>query len=156
MKVAISGTPGTGKTAVGKVLARKLGWRLISLHELARERGCISGFDRGRKCDIVDTGKLAKAVSGLKGNCILDAHYSHEVPSDKLVILRTDPGVLRGRLRKKGWPEKKVEENALAEIMDVCVEEARALGKKFSEIDTSRKKPAETAEEILKTLKIKK
>ncbi|MFQ5647681.1 MAG: AAA family ATPase, partial [Candidatus Aenigmatarchaeota archaeon] len=29
MIVCISGTPGTGKTAVAKLLAKKLGWKLV-------------------------------------------------------------------------------------------------------------------------------
>ena len=155
MILCISGTPGTGKTAASEALAGKLGWKLVHLHDLAREKGCISGFDRKRKCDIVDTKKLSKAVSKLRGNFILESHYSHEVPCDRLVILRTDPGILRARLRKKGWPEKKVEENALAEIMEVCCEEARELGKDFREVDTTGKGPEKVAGEILKVLGIK-
>ncbi|MFQ5648281.1 MAG: AAA family ATPase, partial [Candidatus Aenigmatarchaeota archaeon] len=114
--------------------------------------GCISGFDKERGCDIIDTKRLAKAVSGLK-NVILDSHYSHEMPCDAVVVLKTSPGVLRGRLRKKGWPDRKVEENVQAEIMEVCKAEALELGRKTFEVDTTLKKPEEAAEEVLKILK---
>lgn len=156
MILAISGTPGTGKTTVAKILEKELGWKLLNLHDLAKDKGCVSGFDEERNCDIVDSDKLSEVISGLKGDFIIEAHFAHEMPSDVLVILRTHAGILRHRLRDKGWPEKKVEENVMAEIMDICVNEASEMGKDFSEIDSGREKPEETAEEILKILRSKK
>ena len=153
MKIAITGTPGTGKTSVAKELGKRLGWKVIGLHDLAREKKCISGFDEERKCDIIDTEKLSKAVKGIKGDAILDAHYSHETPVDAVFVLRTNPGILRSRMRDKGWKEKKVEENVQAEIMEVCKTESLGLGRRTFEVDTTRKEPEEVVKEILKVLK---
>jgi len=153
MKIAITGTPGTGKTSVAKLLAKKLGWKFIDLYKLARESRCISGFDEKRKCDIIDTKKLAKVVSGEPEHAVLDAHYSHEMPVDAVFVLKTNPGILRARLREKGWPDRKIEENVQAEIMEVCKTESLELGRKTFEVDTTRKDPEQVVSEILKILR---
>ncbi|MCK4496856.1 MAG: AAA family ATPase, partial [Candidatus Aenigmarchaeota archaeon] len=43
MILLISGTPAAGKTTVAEVLGEKLGWRVISLNDLARERNLYCG-----------------------------------------------------------------------------------------------------------------
>jgi len=158
MILSISGTPGTGKTSVAKALAKKLGWALIDLNRLARQKGLYSGYDRARKSRIVDLKGLSsevRKISLARKNLILDSHYSHDMPCDVVVILRTNPRELRERMRKKGWNGKKIEENIEAEIMEVVREEALERAKTVLEIDTTDKKPECIAEQIIKNLKLK-
>jgi adenylate kinase len=150
MIVSISGTPGTGKTAVGRALAKRLGWRLLELNKLAEEKQLYCGYDRERDIPIVDIGKIWKAIQErLKKdkNLIFESHYAHDFPADLRVVLRCGISELRKRLEKKGWGKKKIEENVQAEIFGICAEEARERGPAV-EIDTAGKKPSETAEEI--------
>ncbi len=155
MMIAISGTPGTGKTEVAKRLAEKLGWRYIDLNKVAEEKNLYCGYDEKRDCKIVDTEKIAKSLEGLAGDLVIESHYAHDMPADFIIFLRAKPGVLRDRLKEKGWKERKVEENVLAEIMEVCKTEALDDGKAFFEFDTTGKKPEKVVQEIVKALKLK-
>lgn len=152
--VAITGTPGVGKSIVAKLLAKKLGWTLVDLNQLASENKLYSGYDKSRKTNIVDIKKIEQAVKKLRGNLILDAHYSHDLESDLRVILRCDIKELRTRLVKRSWGGKKIEENVQAEIFNICGVEAEKKGKVL-ELDTTKKTPKQLVSEIMKTLKIR-
>ena len=157
MIISISGTPKTGKTAVAKALAKRLGWRLVSLNDLAREKKLYLGYDRSRRSRIVDIKKLraeVRRVSKAHRNMVLESHYSHDMPCDAAVILRTNPGELRKRMRRAGWTKKKTEENIEAEIMEVVKGEALESAKRVLEIDTTGRTPAWVAEQIVKKLKL--
>ena len=135
------------------MLAKKTGWKLVKLNELAKEKNYYSGYDPLRHVPIIDVEELKAEVKKMKGNLILEAHYSHEIPNDLIVILRTNPGVLRKRLKKKGWRAEKIEENVQAEIMEECKVESFELKRKVKEIDTTKKRPYQVVNEILKILK---
>ena len=155
MIIAISGTPGTGKTTVAKLLGERLGYEVISLNDFAREKNLLCGYDERRKCDIVDVEKIKSELRKLKKkNLVIESHYAHDMDSDVLIILRTNPGELRKRGREKGWRREKIEENVLAEIMEICKSEALEQGKGFYEIDTSNKTPKDVVDEIVKNLNI--
>ena len=156
MIVAISGTPAVGKTSVARELGRMLGWRVVNLNKFAREKRLFCGHDEERECDIVDVDMVRKLLrEEIRGNenVIVESHYAHSVDSDMLFILRAEPGELRRRARAKGWPERKVEENVLAETMGVCVSEAMDEGREFYEIDTTGKSAGDVAREILKAIR---
>jgi len=126
---------------------------------LAQEKGRLlstlySGYDKSRKTNIVDIKKIEQAVKKLRGNLILDAHYSHDLESDLRVILRCDIKELRTRLVKRSWGGKKIEENVQAEIFNICGVEAEKKGKVL-ELDTTKKTPKQLVSEIMKTLKIR-
>ena len=152
MIICITGTPQTGKSSVAKVLAERLNWKLISLNELAEKKKLYCGYDRERKARVVDIGRIEKEVKKIKGDLVLESHYSHEIPCNLVVVLRTNPAELRKRMKKLGWNKEKIEENIVAEIMEVCKTEALELGRKVIEIDTTEKKPEEIAEEIIDKL----
>jgi adenylate kinase len=158
MILSISGTPKTGKTSVAKALAKKLGWTLVSLNELAKEKNLYLGYDRPRKSKIVNIKKLRQEVSRIsrrERNLILESHYSHDMPCDVVVILRTNPAELRERMKKAGWNRRKTEENIESEIMEVVRTEALESTKKVLEIDTTGKKPEWVAEQIVRKLNMR-
>ena len=158
MIISISGTPKTGKSTVAKALARKLEWKLISLNELAEQKELYLGYDKSRKARIVDIRRLRQEVAKISKshkNLILEAHYSHDMPCDVVVILRTNPKELRRRMARKGWQKRKIEENIEAEIMEIVKSEALESAKRVLEIDTTGKKPEWVAEQIVRKLKLK-
>lgn len=152
MIVSISGTPGTGKTEIAKALSKLLGWQAIDLNKLAEEKGLYAGYDKKRKCKIVDIDAIAESLEG-RDNLVIESHYAHEFDADLVVVLRCVPKTLRERLEKRGWQKSKIDENIEAEIMGVCSQEAWELGKPILEMETSKKTAIEIAEMIANNIK---
>lgn len=153
MILAISGTPGTGKTAVAKILAKKLNANLISIQDLVNK--IKYEWDEKRKTKIVDVKDLQKAVDKhitRKKINIIDGHLSHLLRADIVVVLRCAPDLLEKRLKRKKWNTKKITENVKAEILDEATIEAIERNKNTFEIDTSTRHAAETADIISKLL----
>ncbi|MBU4245685.1 MAG: adenylate kinase family protein [Nanoarchaeota archaeon] len=149
MKIALSGTPGTGKTTVAKILARNLNYSLLSLNEFAKSHKLTLGNDKKRNSVIVDVSALKKEVAQMEGNIILEGHLAHFCDADIYIILRTNPKELRKRMKTRVWSEEKIRENVEAEIMNICLDEAVELhGKAVFEVDTAKK----SAEEVAKII----
>jgi len=145
--LCISGTPGTGKTEIAKILVKQTDANLISITEIIKKISCR--YDTKRKTKIIDIKRLQKEVNKKikPGLNIIDGHLSHLLKNNLTVILRTNPVELRKRLQKKKWPEKKINENVEAEILGVISAETKGI-----EIDTSKKAPKKVAKEIEKAL----
>jgi adenylate kinase len=156
MRIAISGTPCTGKTEISNLLSKKLNYRLIQINELAEKINAFTGYDKKRECKILDMKKLEKEIKKLKGDVILEGHTAHMFPADVVIVLRCNPKMLKKRLEQR-YPNKnlKVQENLEAEILGVITSEAIMNNKKVYEIDTSEKSVEENVNDILKILKEK-
>jgi len=138
MKIALTGTPGTGKTTISNVLKDDFGLKVIDLNEVIRASQYYIGWDDNRNCGIVDLEAL-KAHPFADG-LVLEGHMSHHLPVDRVIVLRTNPAVLRGRLQKKGFLENKIRENVEAEILDVILVEALGVhGNNVYEVDSTGK-----------------
>ncbi len=144
MLVALSGTPGTGKTAVSNLLQKK-GYLVISLNELAIKNDFISGIDKKRNSKILDIKRLNEYIhkNYASGDLVfIEGHAAHFLNSaEKVIILRCHPEKLKKRLEKKGWNAEKIKENIEAEALDVILCEAVEYFPEDSifEIDTSNK-----------------
>jgi adenylate kinase len=147
--VIITGTPGTGKTTVGRALAKNIGADYINLTRYVSQRKLYSRTDQERRSKVID---LARTRDALKrefnraGTVIIDTHIpAGIVPRTtvtRVFVLRCHPTVLQRRLRAKGWNALKTRENVLAEIIDSCLIEAIQYygSRKVIQIDTSREK----------------
>jgi len=151
MLIAITGTPGTGKSLLCDYLEKK-DYTILRLNEIALKNNFISGFDKKRNCYIIDVDKLNKYIKDKYGNnkeiIFLDGHFSHLLENlDKIIILRTNPVELKKRLTLKGWNFEKIRENLEAEILDIIPVETleKHPVNKVYEIDTTDKKPQEIA-----------
>ena len=151
MLIAITGTPGTGKSILCDYLEKK-GYTILRLNEIALKNKFISGFDKKRNCYIIDVDKLSKYIKDkykdYKGIIFLDGHLSHLLENlDKIIILRTNPVELKKRLTLKGWNFEKIRENLEAEILDIITVETleKYPVARVYEIDTTDKKPQEIA-----------
>ncbi|MBI5872208.1 AAA family ATPase [archaeon] len=144
--IIITGTPGTGKTTLAKKLARETGHKYLDLYKFAIDNGLAAGYDKKRKCRIVDEKKLAAKIVGYikkNKNCslIIDSHLSHYIPkryADLCVVAKCGLKELAKRLKRKAYSKKKIRENLDAEIFDVCYEEAKALKHNILVLDTSK------------------
>jgi adenylate kinase len=150
MKLALTGTPGTGKSTVADLIDE--GFKVIHVNDLVRE-GYNQGLDEERGCLIADIPPLSKFVKGLKGDYILEGHISHLLPADAVVVLRASPSALRGRLKARGWSQAKVRENVEAEALDIILAEALDTHKKVYEIDTTNMTPMQVRDSVLEIIK---
>ena len=145
MLVALTGTPGTGKTSAAQLLRGK-NYRVLSLADIGHT--CIVGRDEERDCVLFDITLLENEVRHLMGLVLLEGHITHLLPSvDKVVILRCHPDELYRRLQSKGWPSKKVWENVESEALDIIVSEAHSVHpeNQIFEIDATTRTPLEVA-----------
>jgi len=149
--VAITGTPGTGKSSACDVLARR-GYVIVDLDDIARQEGLVVGRDEKRGTDEVDVDALREGLHIPAKVAFLKSHYSHGMDVNLAVVLRCRPSVLRARLEARGWPPEKVRENVEAEAIDVILQEAVARLPFVFEVDTTNRQPTETAEAILAIL----
>ena len=156
MIIALTGTPGTGKSTVAKLL-RKKGYKVISLNRVIVSRKLVTGFDEKRKSWIADFEKIEKYLDRMRKKhtlLILDSHISHLLNVDFAIVLRCSPEELEKRLKKKRWSKEKIRENIEAEMIDlIAVEAEEKLGKeRVYEIDTTKKSPEEAVKKMEKVL----
>ncbi|HIH02416.1 MAG TPA: AAA family ATPase [Methanoregulaceae archaeon] len=141
MMVGIAGTPGTGKSAVGDVLARR-GRRIVRVAETIAPFVLAEG-DGVRE---VDEEAWAAAFPPVDG--YVEGGLSQFLPCDRLVILRCRPDVLRARLETRGYSPAKIAENVEAEALDVVLFEAleHHPPESLLEVETTARSAEETAD----------
>lgn len=161
LAIAISGTPGTGKTEVAQKLAADLDYDFIELNRLIHKEGLIVGTDSTRATMIADIPALRKHIRNLitssNTNFVIAGHFVDEISDDLLkaiIILRCHPIQLSKRLLKRGWSSEKIVENLQAEILGDCTAQAikRHPLKKLFEVDTSHQSSDETVSAICRIL----
>ncbi len=155
--IAISGTPGTGKTVVGHLLAMRLGAELLEIGQIVQEQNFHIGKDSDRETFIADIKKLQdyllQECHEAQKQKIVIGHFADIVPEallELLIVLRCNPVTLTHRLRERSWSTKKILENIQAEILGECT--AQGLSHhgpdKIFEIDTSEITSEETVTAI--------
>lgn len=150
MRVALTGTPGTGKSSASSALQRR-GYHVVDLDAAAKELGLTEGDEDGTT--LVDVDALAARLNVPTKVAILRGHYAHRIPSNVIVVLRCHPRELWTRLERRGWPLEKIRENVEAEAIDVILQEAVELGPPVYEVDTTGKEVEEAANDILDILR---
>ena len=61
--IAVTGTPGTGKTTIAGKLAKKINGEIINLTQIINENKLYTGIDKSRDTKIVDVAELKKFVA---------------------------------------------------------------------------------------------
>jgi adenylate kinase len=141
--IAVSGTPGTGKTTVAKALAKALKYSYVDVKKLIEDKKLGLGYDKKRQCLVVDPKKVNKALIEAVGkkDSVVDSHLSHYLPPkyvELCIITTCKLGELEKRLKKRGYPKGKIRENLDAEIFEVCRCEAIDMGHELLVIDTTK------------------
>jgi len=158
MLIALTGTPGTGKTSISNIL-RENGFKIIDINKLATGEDFLIGNDEKRNSKIVDVDKLnifVKKNYKEKEIVFIEGHLSHLLKSvDKVIVLRCHPDKLRKHLSQKGWKEEKIKENIEAEILDIilCETVDNHPKKNIIEIDTTHMEISNVAGLIIKIIK---
>jgi adenylate kinase len=145
--ILISGTPGTGKTTLGRSLAQRINYEFIDIGEVAKREHIYVSDDPVRDTKIINEPKLAKRIEkeiiAVGGKAVASSHYAEIISPklvEKVIVLRTHPDELKRRLVLRGWKTEKMEENLEAEILGVCSSNAlRKYGReRVHEIDTTK------------------
>jgi adenylate kinase len=148
MQIALTGTPGTGKTTIAGLLP----YRVIDINALVKG-GMNFGIDPERGCLDADMDALADHLAKLNSDdiSILDGHFSHHF-ADWSIVLRLSPAMLKSRLEARGYSAPKIKENLEAEALDVILVEAVERCDRVDEIDTTGKSPMEVAELVTRII----
>jgi len=163
--IIITGTPGTGKTSISKLISKKLNAKFISLNKLIISKNFIEEYDEERQTYVADFIKLKKYLKKLikdarqedKKFCIIEGHFADIVPKkyiDLAIILRCHPDPLKQRLKNRNYNKKKINENIQAEILGTSTNYILQKNLKcpLYEIDTSNKTIKQISETIIEII----
>lgn len=147
MRVAVTGTPGTGKTTATDRLDTDLS--VIHLNELITEEGLTAGHDDDRDSAIADLDAVREHLDG-RTDILVESHLAHNISADRVIVLRCRPEELEGRLADRDESEASITENAESEALDVILGEAvdRHGLESIYEIETTDRSPDAVATEI--------
>ncbi|MCQ2056087.1 MAG: adenylate kinase family protein [archaeon] len=154
MLIAITGTPGVGKSTVANLLSTK--YKVIDINSYAKRNGLLEEFDVELGSYNVDTNKLndsLKYKTKSREVVFLDGHLSHFVNCDIIIVLRCDPNTIYKRLKQRGYSLRKIQDNIQSEILDIILSESVSSGTITSEINCTNLTPPETARIIEKAIK---
>jgi adenylate kinase len=148
MRVALTGTPGTGKTSA----AGHLSVPVVALGDVIEREGFWTERDDERDSLVADLNAIEGwlATEAADGDHIVESHLAHLLPADRVVVLRCRPDTLQDRLVDRGVSATKAQENTESEALDVVLSEAvEAIGRdQVFEIDTTDRTPEATAAAI--------
>ena len=149
MAIIVTGTPGTGKTTIARLIAKKYRLKYIDTNKIIKAHKLIIGYDKKKQTNIVDHKKLAKILVEMikkNNNLVIDGHLSHYIPKKYVnlcVVTKCDINILKKRLEKRKYSFEKIRENLDCEIFDVIFNEAIELRHNIYVINTSDKKSVE-------------
>ena len=116
MMCGITGTPGTGKSMIGDELAHR-GHTVIHLTDTVGPY--VVGDDEQRDVQVIDVDRWAAEFVPVDG--IVEGHFAHLLPCDRIIVLRCRPDELKVRLAQRKYRASKIRENADAEALDSCL-----------------------------------
>ena len=155
--IILTGTPGTGKTTIARLLSKKINALLIEIKKIVEKNKTV--FPKKGREQIVDIKKLQKLVLDEIKNkptspVIIEGHLAAElkIPALLGIVLRCQPKILEKRLQKRNYSKQKIKENILAELLDYCTQVARNNFKgktRIVEIETGNKRPPELVKRLV-------
>lgn len=114
--IAVTGTPGTGKTTICESLSEL--YTVVSLQELAEQNGCLEPVDQVDGSAPLDIHKLSETwVREETETCFVDGHLSHLLDVDAIVLLRCNPEKIRERLAHRSYSPEKTNANVEWELL---------------------------------------
>lgn len=159
--LVITGNPGVGKHTVARMVARKLGMRIVDISKLAIRKNAI--IKKDAKSYVVDPKKLASLLrKELDKDSLVVGHLAPYVlrnnDPDIVVVIRRSPYELKKVYAKRRYNEQKTLENLSSEAIGVCLYDSlRSFGRrKVAEVDATSRKAGNVANEIISLARKKK
>jgi len=153
LRVALTGTPGTGKTRLSEELRSSL--EITDLSVLAEAKGFLTRDEDGSK--EVDVEGLSAILAEEWGSApsntqLIDGHLSHLLPVDAVIVLRAHPLVIDARLHLRDYEEQKILDNVEWEMIGGPWLELEGIDVPILELDSGVLEPGELSVEILNWL----
>jgi len=149
LRIAVTGTPGTGKTTTTERLAdRGVDVPVIHLNDEIKAHDLWTERDVDRDSLVTDIEAVRSHLGDWNG--VLESHLAHRFEAARVVVLRCAPADLESRLEARGDPPEKARENAESEALDVVLSEAveEHGPEAVYEIDTTDRDPEAVADDI--------
>ncbi len=141
--IAVTGTPGTGKTTISERLLKSLkNAELIRANDIVRERKLFTARDRHGSLIVKMKGlesELNRRVRASKADfVIVEGHLLCDIRirGAVAVVVREHPATLLKRLRSRGYPRQKIEDNIVSEAIDYCGVNAASRYRKVYEVES--------------------
>ena len=152
--LVITGSPGVGKHTIAKIIAKKLGLKLIDINSAAIKNNAIMSKDKSGY--VVDIKKLSLIMrKKIKKDCLVVGHLAPYVlkKSDPslVAVIRRSPYELKKVYAKRGYDQQKVMDNVSSEVIGICFYDTikRFGERKVAEFDSTGKKSEKVASEII-------
>lgn len=128
--IYITGIPGTGKSSIGELLGKKLNLTILEISKLILEEELFERFDNEMQTHVFDEDividRLEEILNEGKEYVIVGPILPiNKKFIKKVIVLFTEPRILRERLKTRNYNEKKIEENIEALLMGITIGEAR-------------------------------
>jgi|TARA_B100000809_G_C14870087_1_gene435214 adenylate kinase len=145
VRCALTGTPGTGKTSISKLLNTKI----VHLSDYY-EASSVGKTNSGEW--LIDLDKMNNLVKKLElDEVFYEGHTSHTLDNlDMVILLRCDPTILKDRLATRNYSEEKINENLEAEALNIIYDEAldNISSDKIFQFDTTHLSPEESTKKL--------
>jgi adenylate kinase len=150
--VALTGTPGVGKTAVARRLAPA--WKAVEVADLALRADAARRIRGGVEVDLARLRRALRAPRALDGVDVLVGHLAHLLPVREAIVLRCHPRELVRRLgrARRGTATDRTE-NFVSEALDLVLAEAARAGVPLYEIDTTHRAVGDVARDVRRRLR---
>lgn len=147
--IVITGTPGTGKTTIAKLISKRLDLPLIETNKLVRKKKLYTRKEKDSL--VVDLKKLKKELHGFKG--VVEGHVLCEIPLPAtIIILRASPRSIKKRLSPRRYSKQKLRDNIESEALDYCLFKAKKNYRRVIQLDTTGLSPSKAAAKTLRYL----
>lgn len=142
--VAVTGTPGAGKTHLALELAKSIpNSKVLEINDVVNKYGLYSGKDKfGAK--IVRLGALAKAMKKeirkyVGMTVFVTGHLAPEMDLHYAIAIVKREGLemMAERLEKRGYPKEKIRDNLVSEATDYCGGKMSGLCKETYEVESA-------------------
>jgi adenylate kinase len=144
--IALTGTPGTGKSSVAREL-RPL--RTVEVADLACAWGLARTIPGGVEVDLPRLVRHARNPRALDHFDVVVGHLAHLLPLRDVVVLRCDPIELDRRLRRAHRGSAATQaQNVAAEATDVIRWEATGPGRRVYQVDTTGRSSSTVAHAV--------